>query len=132
MCSGGRSVAKQSQMCGPVILKIMHRRAFLALPAATYAASKDLYNRLHEATARIEVIDTHEHILPESERTRQRVDFFTLAGHYAIDDLSSSGLPTADRALLEKPDVPAAKKWSVFEPYWRYVRRTGYGEALQI
>jgi hypothetical protein len=110
----------------------MHRRAFLALPAATYAASKDLYNRLHEATARIEVIDTHEHILPESERTRQRVDFFTLAGHYAIDDLSSSGLPAADRALLEKPDVPTAKKWSVFEPYWRYVRRTGYGEALRI
>ena len=75
---------------------------------------------------------THEHILPESERTRQRVDFFTLAGHYAIDDLSSSGLPAADRALLEKPDVPTAKKWSVFEPYWRYVRRTGYGEALRI
>ena len=114
------------------MLNIMRRRAFLALPAVTYAASKNLYNRLYEAIARIEVIDTHEHILPESERTRQRVDFFTLAGHYAMDDLSSAGLPAADRALMDKPDVPTAKKWNTFEAYWRYVRGTGYGEALRI
>jgi uncharacterized protein len=110
----------------------MRRRAFLALPAATYAASKDLYNRLHEAITRIEVIDTHEHILPESERVRQRIDFFTLAGHYAMNDLLSAGLPPAERELMDKADVPAVKKWRAFEPYWRYVRGTGYGEALRI
>jgi uncharacterized protein len=110
----------------------MRRRAFLALPAATYAASKDLVNRLIDVTARIEVIDTHEHILPESERVGQRVDFFTLVSHYVLNDLVSAGLPEQDRAILESPSSSAEEKWRAFAPYWRYVRSTGYGEALRI
>ena len=110
----------------------MQRRAFLALPAAAYAAPSDLYKRLFEAISRIEVLDTHEHILPERERVKQPVDAFTLASHYLLDDLTSAGLPAADRALLDKPDVLARDKWRRIEPYWRYVRGTGYGEAFRI
>lgn len=111
----------------------MRRRTFLALPAAAaYPASKDLYNRLLEAITRMEVIDTHEHIIPEAQRVGQPMDFFTLAGHYAVNDVISAGLPTADRDKLNKPDVPAREKWQSFEPYWRYAKSTGYGEALRI
>jgi uncharacterized protein len=110
----------------------MLRRGFLALPAAAYAASKDLYNRLLGAAAQVEVFDTHEHILPESERVRQPIDFFTLAGHYLMDDLTSAGLPAQDRTLLANPEGAEKDKWRVFSPYWRYARKTGYGEALQI
>src|SRR3954447_19172757 len=112
------------------MLEAMRRRSFLALPAVAYGASRDLYNRLLKAIAQMEVIDTHEHILPESERVGQPVDFFTLASHYALDDVSSAGLPASDRAKILKPDVPASEKWQAFEPYWRYARSTGYGEAL--
>lgn len=110
----------------------MRRRAFLALPTAAFAATSSLYRRLHDAITRIDVIDTHEHILPEPERLKMPVDFFTLASHYAIDDVTSAGLPAEDRALLQQPGVPAQQKWKVFEPYWRYARFTGYGEALRI
>jgi hypothetical protein len=110
----------------------MHRRAFLVLPAAAYGASKDLYQRLLESMARMEVIDTHEHVLPESDRVHLPVDFFTLVSHYAVGDLISAGLPAADRAILNKADADAKDKWRVFEPFWRYTRNTGYGEALRI
>ena len=81
---------------------------------------------------RIETVDTHEHILPEAERTSQPVDFFTLAGHYVVDDLSSAGLKPADRELLNNKNATATDKWRVFEPAWRYARNTGYSEALRI
>jgi hypothetical protein len=110
----------------------MRRRAFLALPATVYAASTDLYKRLLGAIERIEVIDTHEHILPEADRLRLPVDFFTLASHYLIDDLSSAGLAAEDRARMEKPEVAAKDKFRAFGEYWRYARFTGYGEALRI
>jgi uncharacterized protein len=111
---------------------MMHRRAFLALPAAAYAASEQLHKRLLESIERLDIIDTHEHILPEVERVQQPVDFFTLASHYALDDLTSAGLPVAHRQLLTKADVDAKEKWRVFSRYWPYTRNTGYGEALRI
>jgi hypothetical protein len=60
------------------------------------------------------------------------VDFFTLAGHYVIDDLSAAGLPAEDRQRMEKPDVPVKDKFRAFNEYWRYAKSTGYGEALRI
>src|SRR5436190_14153872 len=120
------------QRCAAVILRIMRRRTFLMLPAASYAASEDLYKRLLQSMERIETVDTHEHILPEAERTSQPVDFFTLASHYVVDDLSSAGLKPADRELLNNKNAAASEKWRVFEPAWRYARNTGYSEALRI
>jgi predicted TIM-barrel fold metal-dependent hydrolase len=111
---------------------MMRRRAFLALPAAAYAASKQLYARLLQSIERLDVIDTHEHILPESERVRQQVDFFTLVSHYALNDLSSAGLPAADRQLITDTRADVKEKWRVFAHYWPYTRNTGYGEALRI
>jgi glucuronate isomerase len=80
----------------------------------------------------VETIDTHEHIIPESQRVSAHADFFTLAGHYAINDVISAGLPAADAKRLESPDMPAAGKWKLFGPHWEHARFTGYGEALRI
>lgn len=111
---------------------MMDRRTFLALPLAARGASRALYSRLLASFEGAEAIDTHEHILPESQRVSQQVDFFTLASHYAINDVISAGLPEKEASLLEKGDATAAAKWQVFEPYWRFARFTGYGEALRI
>lgn len=80
----------------------------------------------------VETIDTHEHILPEAERVAERVDFFTFAGHYVINDLHSAGMPFADKAVLEDPNASEKQKWSLFGPYWEHAKFTGYGEALRI
>jgi uncharacterized protein len=122
----------------------MRRRTFVSLPllllptgprgvpldASPRPATLD--SDLAGAIDRIEAIDTHEHILPEGERTAAAIDFFTLASHYVLDDLTSAGLPADTRAELGREDVPARKKWELFAPWWRFVRGTGYGRALEI
>jgi predicted TIM-barrel fold metal-dependent hydrolase len=110
----------------------LHRRAFLALPLAASAASKGLTSRLIQNLESVETVDTHEHIIPESQRVSGQADFFTLASHYAINDVISAGLPAADAKRLESPDVSLAEKWKLFGPHWEHARFTGYGEALRI
>lgn len=116
------------------------RRAFLgSFPAAALAADQAgagpapaLQSDLAAEIERIPLVNTHEHLLPEEERTRARVDFFTLAGHYAINDVISAGLPEAGLELVRDADAPASQRWRAFEPYWKAARFTGYGQALRI
>jgi len=106
--------------------------AGLAAPAAGGAQpvrSRSLAERIRQAVDRLEVVNTHEHILPEADRVSQPLDFFTLAGHYAINDVISAGLPAATAAAK---DLSPSERWRAFEPYWRYARFTGYGQALRI
>lgn len=103
----------------------------LAAPAAgaQTARSRSPAQRLREAVERLEVVSTHEHILPERERVAQPADFFTLAGHYAINDVISAGLAPA---AASAKDLSPAERWRAFEPYWKHARFTGYGQALRI
>lgn len=97
--------------------------------AVQRGGSKSLRERLSEAVDRIEVVNTHEHIIPEQERTSQPIDFFTLAGHYAISDVISAGLPAE---IASHKDMSPAERFRAFEPFWKYARFTGYGQALRI
>jgi glucuronate isomerase len=97
--------------------------------AAQPAGSKSLEERLRSAVDQIEVVNTHEHIIPEAERNSQPVDFFTLAGHYAISDVISAGLPAE---IAGRKDMSPADRWRAFEPHWKHARFTGYGQALRI
>lgn len=108
--------------------------ALAAAPAGGGQASRSqpLDRRLAEAVDEIEVVNSHEHLLPEDERVSQRVDFFTLAGHYAFNDVVSAGLPADAREKIERQDAPDAERWEAFEPYWKHARFTGYSQALRI
>lgn len=117
----------------------MDRRTLLGLPfgapllqgghvASPSGREQDLVVEL----SRVRAIDTHEHILPEPERVAQRVDVFTLASHYALDDVTSAGLPDADRTVIEDASADPADRWRRFAPYWTAARHTGYGQALRI
>lgn len=114
------------------------RRAFfgsvsaLAATQAASAAASEIQTDLLEAFDQIPLVNTHEHIIPEEERTSSRVDFFTLAGHYAINDVISAGLSGDDLAVVRDPDAPAEQRWRAFEPHWQSARLTGYGQALRI
>jgi len=96
------------------------------------ARSRSLEERLLAELARIETVNTHEHIIPEAERTALRVDFFTLAGHYAINDVVSAGLSADAQKLVANADAPMAERWRAFEPAWKAARLTGYAQALRI
>ena len=116
----------------------------------------DLATRITDAVGAIHLVDTHEHLLSEEERTRAAVDFSYLFPHYGSSDLVSAGMP---RPMLEavrvpmrpvllgrgarirrpayyatpaRTDMTLEERWEVFEPYWDRIRHTGYGTCLRI
>jgi uncharacterized protein len=94
--------------------------------------STALFNRIAEALNRVEAVNTHEHIMPEQDRVSQPIDFFTLAGHYAINDVVSAGLTSDALAKVNDRNLPLEERWRLFEPFWKTARFTGYGQALRI
>lgn len=116
----------------------IHRRTFfgslsaLTAAQATPSPAPSLEADLIESIEAIPLVNTHEHILPEEERTATSVDFFTLAGHYAISDVISAGLSGADLDLVRNSAAPADRRWKAFATHWQNAKLTGYGQALRI
>jgi len=92
------------------------------------ALARDLMTELDQ----VRLYDSHEHLIPEKQRVQEPVDFFTLAGHYAVNDVISAGLSGDDLAVVRDAKAPAERRWQAFEPYWKKARFTGYGQALSI
>ena len=106
-----------------------------AAPLHLYAqkgSSASLLGRIADALSRVDAVNTHEHILPEAERVALPVDFFTLAGHYAISDVISAGLSPEALKRINDQKLPLDERWKLFEPFWKPARLTGYGQALRI
>lgn len=98
--------------------------------------------RLLEFMGGLDIIDCHEHLPPESVRTSQPQDVFTLVSHYCRHDLFSAGLdretyggmnvwgvkrPTYES--LFDPAIPLEKRWATFEPWWDAIRHGSYARA---
>ena len=86
-------------------------------------------------------IDTHEHLLEESQRLAgpgSGAPIFTcddwayLFIHYAMDDLIIAGMSQADTLKFISRELSSREKWDLFAPYWPYIRSTGYGKAVLI
>ena len=91
----------------------------------------ELEQSLHSALEEVWLFNTHEHLIPEEQRIRQHIDFFTLAGHYALNDVISAGLPPESADLVRSETASPGKRWQAFEPFWKWARFTGYGQALR-
>ena len=119
-----------------------NRRTFLSylplagvLPAGQAAAASppgSLSGRLLSAVEDIPLVDSHEHIYAEEDRVRQGMDFFTLVKHYVLQDAVSAGLPRDSVEVVLNEKASVADRWRAFEPFWKHVRFTGYGQALRI
>jgi predicted TIM-barrel fold metal-dependent hydrolase len=94
--------------------------------------SRSLRDRLRSAFDGIEVFDSHEHFWDERERTSGPLDFFSLANDYVISDVVSAGLTPEAGKIVRDGKAPAAERWRAFEPFWKFARYTGYGQALRL
>ena len=112
--------------------------------------------RLFAEIEKLRLIDTHEHIMPESERSEYAVDFSYLFAHYNSSDLVAAGMPPGlmeavrlpvhryrveyDRRyrtgrLLPEPEsetMSLGERWAAMEPYWEAIRHTAYGRWTLI
>jgi len=112
--------------------------------------------RIRSEIDKVRVVDTHEHIMPESERDNHALDFSYLFAHYNSSDLISAGMPPAlmeavrlpmyryrvamnERMhlgrFLPKPEpegMSLEERWDAFEPYWDAIRNTAYAKQTLI
>jgi len=95
-------------------------------------APQSLEQRLIDAFDAMPIADTHEHLLLEEERVTQRIDFFSLIGHYAIGDAISAGMTGEALRVMQNKDASDMERWRALEPYWKYSQFTGYSRCLRI
>ena len=88
------------------------------------------YPELRKAISEMHIIDTHEHFGPESERSAQPLDFFSLAIGYLQADMVSSGMSDAELAFMLDNKNPSDERWKIFNTYWSNVNNTGYGKCF--
>jgi len=88
--------------------------------------------RLYDEFAQWEIIDCHEHLPPESVRLQQKVDVFTLFGHYTRTDLVTAGMANQDYDRIQNTDLPLELRWKIFRPHLENVRHGAYARPAFI
>ncbi|MFM9327758.1 amidohydrolase family protein [Paenibacillus mesotrionivorans] len=99
---------------------------------------------LMEAMDGMQIIDSHEHLLPEKCRTMYKPDIFILFSHFIDLDLFSSGMDrdsfsTEPIYNVPKPmfrklfdtNIPLEDRWNLFRPYWNNIRFGSYAKAVE-
>jgi len=93
---------------------------------------RDLEKKLIKALEELEIIDCHEHLLPERERVATPVDVFTLFSNYTRWDLMRAGMSETDYQSLHNQNIPLEKRWALFELYWKEIRWGSYAHAALL
>jgi len=84
---------------------------------------KQALARITEELAAIPLVDTHEHIDPQSEVRKRGVNLFDLFNDFLVSDLISAGMPAEDR---EQEQSHPLERWERIGPYLPHVRTTTY------
>ena len=93
--------------------------------------ARALSTRLFEQIANIPCINSHSHVIPEAERLTDAPDALAFFRHaYPAADLSSAGMSADEIRAALTPGRPLAARWKLFEPYWRWIRLTGYSQCI--
>lgn len=95
--------------------------------------------RISGIVAATRLIDTHEHLVEESDRLAGTADASLLPAddwsavfhQYLSDDLDSAGMPADALRRFYAPGPGPAEKFRLVEPWWAKVRLTGYGQAVR-
>jgi predicted TIM-barrel fold metal-dependent hydrolase len=91
-----------------------------------------LEQRLVTALEGLEIIDAHEHLVPEAHRVNAPVDVFTLFAHYTYGDLRAAGMSDREYRTARNHDLPLDYRWRLFAPYWEQIRWTSYARSALI
>jgi predicted TIM-barrel fold metal-dependent hydrolase len=86
---------------------------------------KKAIGKITEELQTIPLLDTHEHIQPQSEIKKRDVDLFDLfsGGGYIHTDLISAGMPAED---WKREQFDPLEGWKRIRPYLPHVRTTTY------
>lgn len=94
------------------------------------------FDTIFEQICQIPLIDTHEHLIDESERLYCMKpfvtcdDWSTIFGMYTKFDLVSSGMTQKELDFISSQGGDPLEKWKIIEPYWESIKYTGYGQVM--
>jgi uncharacterized protein len=93
-----------------------------------------LASELFNEIKKLPVIDAHEHLYTEAERTNRKIDALWLFSHYCRPDLETAGLKGFDahwegHALLDASQ-PVLPRWKKFRPYFEAIRFGSYAYTV--
>lgn len=96
-------------------------------------SSANVYRIIKEAVDKIQIIDTHEHLVQEKERVTKSLDIFEVfLSHYASSDLVSSGMSSEELNKVRDRSLPLEDRFAIFKPFWDRIQNTGYARAVNI
>jgi len=89
--------------------------------------------RITDYVNSLEIVDSHEHLMPqESVKKSSMLDFMLLLHHYADDDIKSAGMNKATFAELLTDKYSTREKWEIVKPYWEASKNTAYGRVVLL
>ena len=88
--------------------------------------NKELTVEILAEIEKISVIDSHEHLYPESERVERDTDVLEMIDNYVIGDLHAAGCPPEVAQKIVDPQGEIAARWELLAPYWPNIRNGSY------
>jgi len=88
--------------------------------------------RLKQELENLTIIDAHEHLRPESQRTAMKLDVFILFSHYTRVDLLAAGMQPEKYDWLMNSEEDLDKRWNFFKPYLEHIRLGSYARPAFI
>jgi len=107
--------------------------------AVGWESMTDVDRQIAQWVEQTPFVDTHEHLIEESQRLSGAIhprtlpcnDWAYLFRSYAAEDLVVAGLPATDLRAFLGPDLTSQEKYRLIAPYWERIRHTGYAQALR-
>ena len=94
---------------------------------------QDDFKKLEKEVFKTKMIDTHEHLQKEKNRTKSEVDpIKTFLSQYVSSDLISSGMSYEELSTITNDKTSLEERWKKLSPYWDDVQNTGYAKAIKI
>ena len=88
--------------------------------------------RIQAVVDSIQIVDSHEHLIPEQMRLSIQTDFFHLFKDYIRNDLISAGMSGDSEQYILNPENPLEERWERFSPYWQKTRNTAYARNILL
>ena len=86
---------------------------------------------LFDEICKIPCINSHSHIDAEANRLEKPDDALAFFNHpYPASDLVSAGMSPEEKEKALSPGLPLAERWKIFEPYWKWIRLTGFTQGI--
>ena len=87
---------------------------------------------LYDYISELEIVDCHEHLIPEADAAAAKADFSDLFGHYSRRDFLSAGMTEKETERFYDKNTPLGEKWKLFSRFYPLVEDTGYIRSARI